>query len=140
VKTWLLDAGPIVALLNTRDPAHGTVYAILGQFRGNLATTSGVIVETFHLMRRHPNGAKHLVDFLEASATTVVECCQPDDLRQAVDLMTRYRDTPMDFADATLVLLAERLGKYQICTLDQSGFSTFRTLRGKRFSLVVSGS
>jgi uncharacterized protein len=50
-------------------------------------------------------------------------------------LMTRYEDTPMDFADATLVLLAEELGVTDILTLDRRGFSTYRTATGKAFRL-----
>jgi predicted nucleic acid-binding protein len=140
VKTWLLDAGPIVALLNPRDPEHDSTSAILDGFRGNLATTGAVITEAFHLLRRHSNGSEHLLRFLEASRMTVVECCQADQLRRAVRLMTKYRDTPMDFADATLVLLAERLDQYEICTLDRRGFSTFRTSSGKSLRIIVSGT
>ena len=50
--------------------------------------------------------------------------------------MEKYCDTPMDFADASLVLLAERLQIYAICTLDRRGFSTFRIGR-KPFRLVL---
>jgi predicted nucleic acid-binding protein len=39
----------------------------------------------------------------------------------------------MDFADATLVLLAEALGQHEILTLDRRGFSVFRTRRGRPF-------
>jgi hypothetical protein len=58
-------------------------------------------------------------------------------LRAAVALMKQYRDTPMDFADATLVLLAEELGLLDILTLDRRGFSTYRIGRGRAFRLVL---
>ena len=45
----------------------------------------------------------------------------------------------MDFADATLVLLAEALGVGDILTLDRRGFATYRMKRGKRFLLVLDG-
>lgn len=51
--------------------------------------------------------------------------------------MKQYRDTPMDFADATLVLLAEELGLLDILTLDRRGFSTYRIGRGRAFRLVL---
>jgi len=52
----------------------------------------------------------------------------PADLGQAVLLMEKYADTPMDFADATLILLADVRKTRQICTLDRRGFTTFRAL------------
>jgi len=111
----------------------------MGQFQGHLVTTSAVITEAFHLVRRYPRGPERVLEFLKASETTVLECCQPDDLRGAVSLMTKYADTPMDFADATLVLLADKLGQSDICTLDRRGFRTYRTPKGKRFNLVIDG-
>ncbi len=45
--------------------------------------------------------------------------------------MEKYSDTPMDYADATLVLLAERLEVYEVATLDRRGFSAYRTSGGK---------
>jgi len=112
----------------------------MGQFLGRLVTTSAVITEAFHLVRRYPCGPERVLEFLEESETTIQECGQSHDLRSAVALMGQYKDTPMDFADATLVLLADQIGQYDICTLDRRGFSTFRTAKGKRFNLVIGES
>jgi len=62
---------------------------------------------------------------------------RPPELDAAVALMEKYADTPMDFADATLVLLAEALDVHDILTLDRSGFSTFRTRPGRALRLVL---
>jgi predicted nucleic acid-binding protein len=43
----------------------------------------------------------------------------------------------MDFADATLVLLAEALGTDELLTLDRRGFSIFRTRKRRAFRLVL---
>jgi predicted nucleic acid-binding protein len=51
--------------------------------------------------------------------------------------MEKYADLPMDYADATLVLLAERLGVFDLLTLDRRGFTVFRSSRGQHFSLVL---
>lgn len=140
MKIWLLDAGPIILLLDSRAPEHKQVRTAISQFRGKLVTTSAVITESFHLVRRYPRGPERIWEFIKASGLSVHECCEPDNLRNAVALMGQYRDTPMDFADATLVVLAEALNQHHICTLDRRGFNTFRTTNGKRFSLVIDGS
>lgn len=51
--------------------------------------------------------------------------------------MEAYRDTPMDFGDATLVVLAERLNCPDILTLNERDFRTFRYGRNRRFRLVL---
>jgi hypothetical protein len=51
--------------------------------------------------------------------------------------MEKYSDTPMDFADATLVLLAEALGIEDTLTLDRRGFATYRTRNGRPLSSVL---
>lgn len=70
---------------------------------------------------------------------TVYDVCQVPDLHDAADLMDRYDDTPMDFADATLVLLAEILEILDVLTLDRRGFATYRTRPGKALRLVLDG-
>ena len=137
MKTWLLDAGPIVTLLDVRAPEHELVSRTMDNFQGHLVTTSAVITDVFHLVRRHPHGPERMMEFISVTGLSITECCQGEGLQNAVRLMRRYRDTPMDFADASLVLLAEELGHYHICTLDRRGFSTFRTPKGTRFSLVI---
>jgi predicted nucleic acid-binding protein len=45
--------------------------------------------------------------------------------------MRKYRDTPTDYVDATLVALAEELGVADVFTLDRRGFSAYRW-KGRR--------
>jgi predicted nucleic acid-binding protein len=51
--------------------------------------------------------------------------------------MEKFADTPMDFADATLVLLAEAIGVHDVFTLDRRGFSAYRTRKRRGFRLVL---
>ena len=57
-------------------------------------------------------------------------------LRRAGALMARYADVPMDFADATLVALAEEMDRNAVFTLDRRGFSAYRVGRRSRFAIV----
>ena len=61
---------------------------------------------------------------------------EPEAVLAAADLMSQYSDTPMDFADATLVLLADVLGVADILTLNRRGFSKYRAAKGKAFRFV----
>jgi predicted nucleic acid-binding protein len=136
VKTHLIDTGPIVAYLNRRDEAHLSVKQSLRVFRGQLATTCAVVSEVMYFISEHPGGPLSLAQFLTASRIHVAEGCQPSQTLAAANLMDRYFDTPMDFADATLVLLADTLGVTDVFTLDRRGFSTYRTVKGKAFQIL----
>ena len=47
--------------------------------------------------------------------------------------MVRYADAPMDFADATLVAMAEALRLRKVFTVDRNDFATYRIKRGHRY-------
>jgi predicted nucleic acid-binding protein len=127
LTAWLLDTGPLVAYLDAADPRHAEVAAKLDPFHGQLFTTSSVITEAMYFLGEDPRGPRALADWVTTNGVVVYDFCQPPELRSAVALMEKYADTPMDYADATLLLLAEALQTYEILTLDRRGFSTFRT-------------
>ncbi len=137
MKTWLIDTGPIVAYIDSTDPWHASVVPVLENFRGKLLTTAAVVVECMHLTASVREGPEALLEFIARAGIEIFECTRFDQLRDTVSLMARYHNIPMDFADATLVLLAEATGFHEICTLDGRGFATFRTRKGKRFLLVI---
>lgn len=139
MREWLLDTGPIVAYLDPDDPYHAQVESVLTDFRGSLHTTGAVVTEAMHLLGRARNGPSAFADFVVYSDMRVHDACQPPLVTSSALLMERYADTPMDFADATLVLLAQRLDVREILTLDRRGFRTYRTHDGRPFRLVLDG-
>ncbi len=95
MRPALLDAGPLVALLDAADPEHDRVVAVFASWRGRLLTT-GAIDEAFHLLRYASSGAENLVQFLEHTRTTIVDVSGFDDLRRIALMMKKYADCPMD--------------------------------------------
>ena len=137
MNRWLLDAGPLVAALDANDPAHPESRAALAGFAGQLHTTDAVVVEAMHLLARVRGGPQLLVEFLVESRTEIRPFVELANLERAAQLMRKYADIPMDFADATLVLLAQETSVADILTLDRRGFSAFRFGGQKRFHLVL---
>ena len=92
-----------------------------------LATTAAVLAEVFHLLhsRRNWNLLEHAWNFVLSDAVTVVRV-DDDDLPALSALMARYSDRPMDFADATLVHVAERESTDLVFTIDHNDFETYR--------------
>lgn len=140
MKTWLLDTGPIVAYLDPRDPAHSTVAPFFDRYTGELFTTSAVITEAMHFASLNPAGPRLLADFVSAIGLSVFDLTQPAVLPTAAGLMEKYSNLPMDFADATLILLAEQAEILEILTLDRRGFTVYRTRDGKPFQLVLDAT
>jgi hypothetical protein len=137
LNLWLVDTGPVVAYLDASDPAHGNVCAVMDAFSGRSVTTPAVITEAMYFVGATRGGARALAELIDRSGMTVYDVCQPSDVREAARLMERYSDTPMDFADATLLLLADVLEVVDVLTLDRRGFSTYRTAEGRSIRLVL---
>jgi predicted nucleic acid-binding protein len=137
LRAWLLDTGPLVAYLDAAEEEHLEVATRLDAFTGQLFTTSAVITEAMHFLAPARRGALLLAEFVAESGLHVLDFSQAEDLAEAAYRMEKYRNIPMDYADATLILLAERLGVFDLLTLDRRGFSVFRSSHGKHFSLVL---
>jgi predicted nucleic acid-binding protein len=58
------------------------------------------------------------------------------DVPRLDELMDRYHDRPMDFADATLVHLAQRESMSTIFTVDNDDFETYRIDGRRRFRVL----
>ena len=140
MSDWLVDTGPIVAWLDADDSDHARVARRMNSFSGRLVTSSAVVTESMYFVSATSKGPRRLGVFVADSGMRVFVLAQPTELRKAVDLMERYADTPMDYADATLVLLAEALQIHDILTLDRRGFSSYRVPSRKPFRLVLEQS
>jgi uncharacterized protein len=110
---------------------------MLEAFTGHLFTTSAVITEAMYFLSEVRQGPALLADFVAESGLQTADFRDAAALAEAARRMEKYGDLPMDYADATLVLLAERLGVFDILTLDRRGFTIYRSARGKRFTLTL---
>ncbi len=127
----LTDAGPLVALFNRIDAAHGRCVEILNGINEPMATTVPVLTEAFHLLGSTSAGASALMEFITGGGLQVL-FLDDDALVRAFDLMVQYADAPMDFADASLVTMAENLFLQKVFTIDRNDFATYRIRRGHR--------
>lgn len=137
MRTWLLDTGPIVAYLDSRDPDHAAVMERLDDFEGRLVSTSAVITEAMHFVSAGASGPRLLCEFVQKCGVDLFDLTRPPELPEVVSLIEKYRNVPMDFVDATLVVLADGLNVRDVLTLDRRGFSIYRTRRDRAFKLVL---
>ena len=125
----LVDTGPLVALFDPSDRDHSactTALARLGRTR--LLTTLAVLTEATYLLAFSRQAQRAVIQFVASGAVELIEL-SGDHLARAVALMEQYEDLPMDFADATLVAIAESERTQMVFTLDRRDFSIYRAGR-----------
>ena len=129
----LCDSGPLIALFDASDSFHERCRIVLETFSGSLVTTWPVLTETFHFIDV-PRDRGLLWNFVLSEVVRIEDIVESDLGRMRL-LMEQYADLPMDFADASLVVAAERLGISNIISLDRRGFAVFRPRNAKTFEI-----
>jgi len=125
----LVDTGPLVALFDPSDHSHQRCTAEIARLGDRtLVTSLAVVTEATYLLGFSVQAQASVLRFIVAGAMEIAELTVPE-LSQAAALMERYANLPMDFADATLVVLAERLRTPWVFTLDRKDFSVYRVGR-----------
>jgi predicted nucleic acid-binding protein len=130
----LVDAGPLTAMLNRRDRDHTICVSVLKLMQKPLLSTWMPVTEAMHLLGFSATAQSALLDMIERGALKILEI-GIDDLPEIRTLMSKYRDQPMDFADATLVQVARRETLHDIFTLDRRDFGVYRLKQNKPFSI-----
>ena len=131
----LLDTGAFVALVDRDEKAHADCVAALESWNGLIVTTEAVLTETLYLVGPQWRAQKTCLEFILRGAFQSVPS-SPASLKRVSALMEKYRNVPMDFADATLVVLGEEIETDWVFTLDRRGFSTYRLNRNRAFQII----
>jgi predicted nucleic acid-binding protein len=100
-----------------------------------LGTTWPVVTEAMCLLGFAADAQDELWGLLESGRLHLFGLDAADAPRMRA-LMRKYRDLPMDLADASLVAVAEREGISKVFTLDRRDFGVYRLARGGRFSVI----
>lgn len=131
----LVDTGAVIACLDRDDPWHGPCRDSLGRFRLPLSTSIAVLTELFHLIGENKKDVERAWAFIRSGAIAVLSIGDRD-LPDLEALMAKYHDRPMDFADATLVHLAQRESLFTVFTIDHDDFETYRIGGRRRFRIL----
>ncbi|MBI1760665.1 MAG: PIN domain-containing protein [Acidobacteria bacterium] len=133
----LLDTGFAVALFHEDDQRHADVLGVVQQIRDQIIFPIPAITETVYLLRRDA-GNEVATHFIASLATTALrlENPLPPDYQRAAALMRQYADAKLDFVDALIVALAERLNITRLLTLDQRDFRLVRPRHCAAFELL----
>ena len=131
----LLDTGALVSILDRTQTHHGKCVRFFEAWERPILSTEAVLTEATHLLGRVRQGRKACVEFFLHGGAVLVPATVSS-LRRARDLLGDYADLPMDYADATLVVLAEEIGTDLVFTTDRRDFRVYRIRGRKSFRIV----
>ncbi|MCX7961437.1 MAG: PIN domain-containing protein [Burkholderiales bacterium] len=136
----LVDTGAVVALVNRADRWHERAVEWFRSFRGELLTSEAVVTETAYVLAASaPHQRAALAWFERARRARLLRIEPVFDYLALARILARYAELPCDYADATLIALAERTGVRAIATIDQRDFSVYR-IRGRTPFRILIGS
>ena len=131
----LVDAGPLIALIHADDQQHERCVAVLRELAEPLGTVWPVLTEAMYLLNFSWKAQEALWEMFERGVVILLPL-DNQELSRMRELMKKYKDLPMDLADAALVAVSEREKIRRIFTLDRRDFGVYRPAKLGRFILL----
>ena len=130
----LLDTGPIVAYLYSRDAYHDWAVEAFSEVQPPVITCEAVLTEACFLIERNRWPATRVLEYVLESEIRIGLQLEHE-IEAIRGLMQRYANVPMSLADTCLVRMAETTG-LPICTLDHD-FAIYRAGRRRALTLIT---
>jgi hypothetical protein len=131
----VVDSGPLYAAVDADDDAHARCLEVLERPDLELVVPALVVAEVTYLVGRRL-GPAYEAAFLRGLTALEIEAPDVDDWQVIANLVERYGDFPLGGTDASVAVLAGRLGTDLIVTLDHRHFGTLRLADGRPFRLL----
>lgn len=131
----IVDAGPLYAVADADDLDHARCRQVLEREDLQLVFPALVIAEAAYLIGSRL-GAMAESAFIRSLARFEVESPAPEDWDRIAGLVERYADFPLGASDASVAVLADRLGADTIVTLDRRHFAALRSEAGASYRLL----
>jgi len=139
--TLILDAAPLVALADAKEPRLEALLRIRGEEEGALVLPAPVAAEVDYLLGvRFGEAARRAFLSDLAARRYDVACLEPGDYRAVAELDTRYSDLGLGLADCSIAVLAERYGTRRLLSFDERHFRAVAPLQGGAFELLPADS
>lgn len=138
MKKCLIDAGPLIALFDRDDKFHISVKDFIKRFKGRLYTSWPVITEVLHMLDYSVNTQIDFLKWVRKGALDIKQITT-EDISRIIELSEKYSDIPMDFADASLIIIAESERIKEIISID-ADFYIFRNIRNEYIKNIFNYS
>ena len=133
MSSIIVDAGPLIALFDRDDRHHRRAVEFVRERRTPLISNLPVLTEAAFILRFSIEAQRDLLWW--AHRSLVIDHSTAADLPRIITLLDKYRDMPADFADVSLVAMAERLNLSRVASVDRD-FVVYRLPGRRRFENV----
>jgi predicted nucleic acid-binding protein len=123
----LIDSGPLIALFDKSDKYHTKVLEFLKDYEGELITSWAVVTEVTHMLDFNLNAQIDFLKWVELGAVKIYDIKQ-NELKSMIEMIQKYTNVPMDFADSSLIYIAHKENIKNIVSID-SDFDIYRTIK-----------
>ena len=131
----IIDTGPWVALIDRSESRYVECVQWLKNFSGRLYSTEAVLTEVLYILNFSITAQCAALDFVLESVIEMVPS-NTKSLIKTKNLMKKYADLPMDFADATIVCLATETRIQNVITFDRKDFSIYKLPKKQSFAIM----
>jgi predicted nucleic acid-binding protein len=139
--TLILDAAPLVALADAREPRLEGLLSIRDEEEGSLVLPAPVAAEVDYLLGARFGEAARRAFLSDLAAQRYdVACLEAGDYRTVAELDARYADLGLGLADCSILVLAERFGTRRLLSFDERHFRAVAPLQGGSFQLLPADS
>jgi len=128
----LVDASGVIGALFSDQHRHKECARALDANEERILSPF-VLAEIDYFIQEYSDVATELL-FLDEVITGAYDLAPfgTEDIATARDVVAQYRSLGIGLADASIVVLAERYGTYDILTLDERHFRAMRPLTGRK--------
>ena len=137
MQKTLIDSGPLIALFDKSDSYHLKVLNFLKSYKGTLVTSLAVVTEVSHMLDFNLQVQIDFLKWIELGGIEIYNITQ-NDIADIRVMMQKYIDIPMDFADASLMYIANKENIKEIISID-SDFDIYKTLKKQNLRNLLKG-
>lgn len=131
MKKIVVDSGPLIALFNASDKYNLQAINFVKNNKYPLYTTLPSVTEVMYLLDFNINAQVDFLEWITRGGITIINIDE-NEMHPISTLMKKYKDLPMDFTDATIVLSCEKLNTKHIATIDRN-FEIYRFRNKQKF-------
>jgi predicted nucleic acid-binding protein len=136
VRAVLVDTGPLVGLLDDKDPHHSQAREELAKLKGPFLVGLPVLCEALHFLTAKRHRAALALGFDKGLFQVLVDD-GPGLTSRTLKWLEHFAEHDPDFTDGHLVSWAERDAGLAVWTFDSEFRTVWRTLKGKKVRLAV---
>ena len=137
MKSCIIDSGFLYALVDDSDEHSERVRKAVESVYELILLPSPAITEIAYFVQRNlgQSALARFIENLNSMGMSLVDPLEEDLLRIGAILRT-YPDQDIDFVDAIIMAMAERLNITKILTVDRRHFQIFRPVHCEAFEIL----